>query len=138
MWIGFTIASAVFTALTAIIGKASVAGIDSNLATFLRGLVVVLTELAIVLAIGTTTSLTKITKGGWLFIVISGITTAVSGLLYYKALQLGEASRVQYVMYVATIITTLIIGCAISEEAISIRKVIGIVLLVVGAAVMTA
>ena len=94
MWFWFALGSAVFAALTAILAKIGIDGVDSNLATAIRTVVVVLMAWVMVFITHSQSGLTEISKKSWLFLILSGLATGFSWLCYYKALQLGEASKV--------------------------------------------
>ena len=93
-WIFWAVLSAFFAGVTAVLAKLGVAGIDSNLATAIRTSVVLVFSWAIVLATNPGFSMVAISRRAWLFLTLSGIATGLSWLCYFRALQLGEASRV--------------------------------------------
>jgi transporter family protein len=94
MWFIFAILSAVFAALTSILAKIGIEGINSNLATAIRTAVVLVMAWSIVFISGTQNHIADISKKSWIFLILSGIATGLSWLCYYKALQIGDASKV--------------------------------------------
>ncbi len=94
MWLIFAILSAVFAALTSILAKVGIEGVNSNLATAIRTMVVVIMAWGMVFLVHAQSGLSEISKKSWLFLILSGLTTGASWLCYYKALQIGEASKV--------------------------------------------
>ena len=94
MWAVFAVLSAVFAALTSILAKIGIDGVNSNLATAIRTMVVVVMAWGMVFLTHTQSGITEISKKSWLFLILSGLATGASWLCYYRALQLGEASKV--------------------------------------------
>ena len=94
MWLIFAILSAVFAALTSILAKVGIEGVNSNLATAIRTMVAVIMAWGMVFLVHVQSGLSEISKKSWLFLILSGLTTGASWLCYYKALQIGEASKV--------------------------------------------
>ena len=92
MWLLFAVLSSIFAALTSILAKVGIEGVNSNLATAVRTFVVLVMSWGIVFLTGTHTGLFSISKKSWLFLILSGIATGASWLCYYKALQMGEVS----------------------------------------------
>lgn len=135
MWFAFALGSAVFAALTAIFAKVGIEGVDSNLATAVRTLVVLVMAWAIVLVTGVQGGLASISVKSWVFLVLSGLVTGVSWLCYYRAPQLGQASLVVPIDKLSLVIT-LVLAVVLLREQLTARGVVGAVLVTVGAIVM--
>lgn len=135
MWFAFALGSAVFAALTAIFAKVGIEGVDSNLATAVRTLVVLVMAWAIVLVTGVQGGLASISAKSWVFLVLSGLATGASWLCYYRALQLGQASLVVPIDKLSLVIT-LVLAVVLLREQLTVRGVVGAVLVTVGAIVM--
>ena len=135
MWFAFALGSAVFAALTAIFAKVGIEGVDSNLATAVRTLVVLVLAWAIVLVAGVQGGLASISAKSWVFLVLSGLATGASWLCYYRALQLGQASLVVPIDKLSLVIT-LVLAVVLLREQLTARGVVGAVLVTIGAIVM--
>lgn len=135
MWFAFALGSAVFAALTTILAKVGIEGVDSNLATSIRTLVVLVMAWAIVLVTGVQGGLASISAKSWVFLVLSGLATGASWLCYYRALQLGQASLVVPIDKLSLVIT-LVLAVVLLREQLTARGVVGAVLVTVGAIVM--
>ena len=135
MWFAFALGSAVFAALTAIFAKVGIEGVDSNLATAVRTLVVLVMAWAIVLVTGVQGGLASISAKSWVFLVLSGLVTGASWLCYYRALQLGQASLVVPIDKLSLVIT-LVLAVVLLREQLTARGVVGAVLVTIGAIVM--
>lgn len=135
MWFVFALLSSIFAAFTSILAKMGIEGVNSNLATAIRTIVVVLMAWFIVFLTGTQTGLSEISKKSWLFLILSGIATGLSWICYYKALQMGEASKVVPVDKLS-IVLTVILAFLILHEQFTIKKLIGILLITAGTFVM--
>ena len=135
MWFAFALGSAVFAALTAILAKVGIEGVDSNLATAVRTLVVLVMAWAIVLVTGVQGGLASISAKSWIFLVLSGLATGASWLCYFRALQLGQASLVVPIDKLSLVIT-LVLAVVLLREQLTARGVVGAVLVTVGAIVM--
>lgn len=135
MWFAFALGSAVFAALTAIFAKVGIEGVDSNLATAVRTLVVLVMAWAIVLVTGVQGGLASISAKSWIFLVLSGLATGASWLCYYRALQLGQASLVVPIDKLSLVIT-LVLAVVLLREQLTARGVVGAVLVTIGAIVM--
>ena len=135
MWFAFALGSAVFAALTTIFAKVGIEGVDSNLATAVRTLVVLVMAWAIVLVTGVQGGLASISAKSWVFLVLSGLATGASWLCYYRALQLGQASLVVPIDKLSLVIT-LVLAVVLLREQLTVRGVVGTVLVTVGAIVM--
>lgn len=134
-WIVWSLLSAVFAAVTALLAKLGVAGVDSNLATAIRTTVVVLFAWAIALAFGSHKGMQQIAPRTWLFLGLSGLATGLSWLCYFRALQLGPASRVAPVDKLSVVLVILL-AWPVLGEAITWPKLAGGVLIAAGAVVL--
>lgn len=135
MWVLFAILSAVFAALTSILAKVGIDGVNSNLATAVRTVVVVVMAWGMVFLTHAESGLTEISKKSWIFLVLSGIATGASWLCYYKALQIGEASKVVPIDKLSVVIT-LVLAFVFLHEEFTIKSLIGCVLIGAGTLVM--
>jgi transporter family protein len=135
MWFVFALLSSVFAAFTSILAKIGIEGVNSNLATAVRTVVVVLMAWLIVFLTGTQSGFSDISKKSWIFLILSGIATGLSWICYYKALQIGEASKVVPVDKLS-IVLTVILAFFILHEPFAIKKLIGILLITAGTFVM--
>ncbi len=135
MWKLYAVLSAVFAALVAILAKIGITGIDSNLATAIRTVVILLITWGIVFCTVPLESVKTLTTKNWTFLILSGIATGLSWLFYFKALQEGEASRVAPVDKMSVAITILL-SFIILKETVSMQVLIGGALIVCGSIVM--
>lgn len=135
MWAVFALLSAVFAALTSIFAKIGIEGINSNLATAVRTLVVVVLAWGIVFATGEHHQIGDVGRKSWLFLILSGLATGASWLFFYKALQMGEASRVVPVDKLSVAITILL-SFFILHEAVTFKVAAGGLLITAGALLM--
>lgn len=135
MWFVFAILSAVFAALTSILAKVGIEGVNSNLATAIRTLVVVLMAWLMVFITNAQGGLSSISKKSWLFLILSGLATGASWLCYYKALQMGEASKVVPIDKLSVVIT-LILAFVFLNEQFTIKSIIGCILIGAGTLLM--
>ena len=135
MWFVFAILSAVFAALTSILAKVGIEGVNSNLATAIRTLVVVLMAWLMVFITNAQGGLSSISKKSWLFLILSGLATGASWLCYYKALQMGEASKVVPIDKLSVLIT-LILAFVFLHEQFTIKSIIGCILIGAGTLLM--
>lgn len=131
MWIVFAVSSAVFAALTSIFAKIGIENINSNVATAIRTLVVLIMAWIMVFVTGQHTTLGNISQKNWIFLTISGICTGLSWLCYYKALQSAEVMKVVAIDKFS-IVLTLIFSFFILKEAITLKMVVGIICITVG------
>lgn len=131
-WLFFALASAFFAALTAILAKVGVKNVDSNLATAIRTVVILLFAWAIVFFQGTHKQLGSISKYSLVFLVLSGVATGLSWLFYFRALQTGDASKVVPVDKLSLVLT-IILATILLHEKITISVALGAVLMTVGA-----
>ena len=135
MWFVFAALSSVFAALTSILAKVGIEGVNSNLATAIRTSVVVIMAWGIVLITGAENGLGAIGRKSWIFLILSGLATGASWLCYYKALQLGEASRVVPVDKFSIVIT-LVLAAVCLHERFTVKSAIGAALITAGTFVM--
>ena len=135
MWFIFAILSAIFAALTSILAKIGIEGVNSNLATAVRTIVVVLMAWLMVFITGSQNGLMDISKKSWIFLILSGLATGASWLCYYKALQIGEASKVVPIDKLSIVITVAL-GFLFLGEQITLKTLIGCSLIVAGTFVM--
>lgn len=131
MWLVFAILSAVFAALTSILAKVGIEGVGSNLATAIRTLVVVGLAWIMVFITGEQAGFSAISRKSWIFLILSGIATGLSWLCYYKAIQIGDVSKVVPIDKLSVVIT-LILAFVFLHESFSVKSVIGIVLITAG------
>jgi len=131
MWAVFAILSAVFAALTSILAKIGIEGVHSNLATALRTAVVLAMAWGMVFLTDAQHGIVNISRKSWLFLILSGLATGASWLCYYKALQLGEASKVVPIDKLSVVIT-LILAVIFLHENINAKSVIGSLLITAG------
>ena len=135
MWFVFAILSAVFAALTSILAKVGIEEVNSNLATAIRTLVVVIMAWLMVFITNAQGGLSSISKKSWLFLILSGLATGASWLCYYKALQMGEASKVVPIDKLSVVIT-LILAFVFLHEQFTIKSIIGCILIGAGTLLM--
>ena len=135
MWFVFALLSAVFAALTSILAKVGIEGIDSNLATAIRTGVVLMMAWGIVWVSGTVGGISAISTRGWVFLILSGLATGASWLCYYRALQSGEASRVVPVDKFSVVIT-MVLAFLFLHETVDWKTIVGGVLITAGTLVM--
>ena len=135
MWAIFAILSAIFAALTSILAKIGIEGVNSNLATAVRTIVVVLMAWFMVFITGNQNGIVDISKKSWLFLILSGLATGASWLCYYKALQLGEASKVVPIDKLSIVITIVLAFIFLGEQ-ITLKTLIGCCLIVIGTFIM--
>ena len=131
MWTIFAILSAIFAALTSILAKIGIEGVNSNLATAIRTIVVVLMAWFMVFITGNQNGIVDISKKSWIFLILSGLATGASWLCYYKALQLGEASKVVPIDKLSIVITIILAFIFLGEQ-ITLKTLIGCCLIVAG------
>ena len=135
MWFIFAILSAIFAALTSILAKIGIEGVNSNLATAVRPIVVVLMAWLMVFITGSQNGLMDISKKSWIFLILSGLATGASWLCYYKALQIGEASKVVPIDKLSIVITVALAFLFLGEQ-ITLKTLIGCSLITIGTFVM--
>ena len=135
MWFVFALLSAVFAALTSILAKVGINGVNSNLATAIRTVVVVIMAWGMVFLTNAQNGLFGISRKSWLFLILSGLATGASWLCYYKALQIGEASKVVPIDKLSVVIT-LILAFIFLHETFTTKSLIGCILIGVGTLIM--
>ena len=135
MWVIFAILSAVFAALTSILAKIGIDGVNSNLATAIRTVVVVVMAWLVVFLTHAQSGLVEISRKSWIFLILSGIATGASWLCYYKALQMGEASKVVPIDKLSVVIT-LVLAFVFLHEQFTAKSLVGCILIGVGTLVM--
>lgn len=135
MWFILALLSAIFAALTSILSKVGIEGVNSTLATAIRTVVVVFMSWGMVFLTQAQTGLGDIGRKSWIFLVLSGLATGASWLCYYKALQMGEASKVVPVDKLSVVIT-LILAFVFLHEKFTVKSLIGCILIGVGTLVM--
>ena len=135
MWWLFAILSAVFAALTSILAKIGIEGVNSNLATAIRTIVVVIMAWGMVFLTQAQSGLMEISKKSWIFLILSGIATGASWLCYYRALQMGEASKVVPIDKLSVVIT-LVLAFVFLHEEFTARSLIGCILIGAGTLIM--
>ena len=135
MWFIFALLSAVFAALTSILAKIGVDGVNSNLATAIRTVVVLIMAWGMVFLTNSQTGLAEISRKSWIFLTLSGLATGASWLCYYRALQIGEASKVVPIDKLSVVIT-LILAFVFLHEQFTMKSLIGCVLIGLGAIIM--
>ncbi len=135
MWMVFAIGSAVFASLTSILAKVGIDGVNSNLATAIRTVIVVFMSWGMVFITNAQRGIGDISKKSWLFLILSGLATGASWLCYYRALQIGEASKVVPIDKMSTVLT-LVLAFIFLHESFTIKSLIGCVLITIGTLVM--
>ena len=135
MWVIFAILSAIFAALTSILAKVGIESVNSNLATAIRTIVVVFMAWLMIFITGNQNGIVDISKKSWIFLILSGLATGASWLCYYKALQLGEASKVVPIDKLSIVITIVLAFIFLGEQ-ITLKTLIGCCLIVTGTFVM--
>lgn len=135
MWFVFALGSAVFAALTSILAKVGIEGVDSNLATAVRTVVVVVMAWIMVFITNAQSGITEINRKSWIFLILSGLATGASWLCYYKALQMGEASKVVPIDKLS-VIFTLVLAFVFLHEKFTAKSLIGCLLIGAGTLLM--
>ena len=135
MWFILALLSAVFAALTSILAKIGIDGVSSNLATAIRTVVVLAMAWGMVFLTNSQNGILDISRKSWLFLILSGLATGASWLCYYKALQLGEASKVVPIDKLSVVIT-LLLAFVFLHEKFTIKSLIGSILIGAGTLVM--
>ena len=135
MWFIFAILSAVFAALTSILAKVGINNVNSNLATAIRTMVVVLMSWGMVFITNAQSGITEIDRKSWLFLILSGLATGASWLFYYKALQSGDVTKVVPIDKLS-VIFTLVFAFVFRHEKFDIKSLVGCILIGAGTLVM--
>jgi transporter family protein len=131
MWLWLALGSAIFAALTSILAKVGIEGVNSNLATAIRTVVVVIMAWGMVFLTNTQSGISEISRKSWIFLILSGLATGASWLCYYKALQVGEASKVVPIDKLSVVIT-LVLAFVFLHEQLTPKSVVGCVLIGIG------
>ena len=135
MWFVFALLSAIFAALTSILAKVGIDGVNSNLATAIRTVVVVIMAWGMVFLTNTQAGVLEISKKSWLFLILSGLATGASWLCYYKALQMGEASKVVPIDKLS-VVFTMVLAAIVLHEQFTPKSILGCVLIAAGTMLM--
>lgn len=135
MWFILALLSAIFAALTSILAKVGIEGVNSNIATAIRTVVVVVMAWGMVFITNAQNGIAEISKRSWLFLILSGLATGASWLCYYKALQLGDASKVVPIDKLSVIIT-LVLAFVFLHEQFTTKSLIGCILIGIGTLLM--
>lgn len=135
MWFTFALLSALFAALTSILAKIGIDGVNSNLATAIRTVVVLFMAWGMVFITGTQNGITEISTKSWIFLILSGLATGASWMCYYYALQIGDASKVVPVDKFSVVIS-MILAFVVLKETITFKTLIGGILITLGTFVM--
>ena len=135
MWFVLALGSSIFAALTSILAKIGIDGVNSNLATAIRTAVVLIMSWGMVFLTNAQSVIMDISKRSWLFLILSGLSTGASWLCYYKALQMGEASKVVPIDKLSVVIT-MILAALILHEQFTLKSILGCVLIAAGTMIM--
>lgn len=135
MWFVFAILSAIFAALTSILAKIGIDGVNSNLATAIRTVVVVVMAWGMVFLTHAQSGISEISRKSWVFLILSGLATGASWLCYYRALQTGDASKVIPIDKLSVVIT-LVMAFVFLHEEFTVKSLIGCVLIGMGTLIM--
>lgn len=135
MWLLFAVLSSVFAALTSILAKVGIDGVNSHLATAVRTVVVLFMAWGMVFLTNAQTGLSAISRRSWIFLILSGLATGASWLCYYRALQMGEASKVVPVDKLSVVIT-LVLAFLFLHEKFTAKSVTGCILIGIGTLLM--
>ncbi|MEP6675542.1 MAG: EamA family transporter [Ferruginibacter sp.] len=135
MWWLYALLSALFASLTAIFAKIGIAGVNSNLATAIRTIIILIMAWAIVFARGEAKGITTLSRQNFIFLIISGIATGLSWVFYFKALQIGKVSQVAPVDKLSVALT-IVLSVIFLHEALTIKTAIGALLIIAGTLVL--
>lgn len=135
MWFILALLSAIFAALTSILAKVGIDGVNSNLATAIRTMVVVVMAWGMVFLTNAQSGIMEISKKSWIFLILSGLATGASWLCYYRALQVGDASKVVPVDKMS-VVFTLILAFVFLHEKFTVKSLLGCILIAAGTLVM--
>ena len=128
MWLLFALGSSIFAALTSILAKLGIEGVNSTLATAIRTVVVLVMSWGMVFLTNTQGGVTEISRRSWIFLILSGLATGASWLCYYRALQTGEASKVVPIDKLSVVIT-LVLAALFLHETFTAKSIIGCILI---------
>ena len=135
MWMVLALLSAVFAALVSILAKIGIEGVNSNLATAIRTVVVVVMSWGMVFLTGAQGGISSISQKSWIFLILSGLATGASWLCYYKALQIGEASKVVPIDKLS-IIFTIVLAVLVLHETVTTKAMVGCAFIAMGTLMM--
>ena len=135
MWFWFALGSAIFAALTSILAKVGIKGVESNLATAIRTMVVVVMAWGMVFITNQQAGIKDISRKSWIFLILSGLATGASWLCYYKALQVGDASKVVPIDKLSVVIT-LVLAFILLHEEFTAKSVLGCIMIGAGTLLM--
>ena len=135
MWLILSLGASIFAALTSILAKIGIDGVNSNLATAIRTFVVLLMSWGMVFITNAHSGIPEISRRSWVFLILSGLATGASWLFYYKALQIGEASKVVPIDKLSVVIT-LILAALILHEQVTPKSIVGCILIAAGTLLM--
>lgn len=135
MWMVLALLSAVFAALVSILAKIGIEGVNSNLATAIRTVVVVIMSWGMVFLTGAQGGISSISQKSWIFLILSGLATGASWLCYYKALQIGEASKVVPIDKLS-IIFTIVLAVLVLHETVTTKAMVGCAFIAMGTLMM--
>lgn len=135
MWFWFALLSAVFAALTSILAKIGIDGVGSNLATAIRTMVVVVLAWGMVFFTGEQHTLASVDKKSWIFLILSGLATGLSWLCYYKAIQIGDVSKVVPIDKLS-VVFTMVLAFVFLHEKFTTKSIFGIIFIAIGTILM--
>lgn len=135
LWVVYALLSALFAALTSILAKIGINGVDSNLATAIRTVVVLVMAWGLVFMTGVQKQISNIGARSWLFLVLSGIATGLSWLFYYRALQMGDASRVVPIDK-SSVVISIVLAFVVLKEQLTWQSILGGLLITAGTFVL--
>ena len=135
MWFVFALLSAIFAALTSVLAKIGIDKVNSNLATAIRTVVVAIMAWGMVFLTNKQSGISEISRKSWLFLILSGLATGASWLCYYRALQIGEGSKVVHVDKLSVVIT-LILAFVLLHEEFTMKSIVGCILIGMGTLIM--
>ena len=135
MWFALALGSSIFAALTSILAKIGIDGVNSNLATAIRTAVVLVMSWGMVFLTNAQSGIVDISRKSWLFLILSGLATGASWLCYYKALQVGEASKVVPIDKLSVVIT-MVLAAVLLHEQFTVKSIIGCAMIAAGTLLM--
>lgn len=135
MWLVFALLSAIFAALTSILAKVGIEGVNSNLATAIRTVVVLAMAWGMVFLTNAQNGILQISRKSWIFLILSGLATGASWLCYYKALQMGKASKVVPIDKLSVVLT-LVLAFVFLHEEVTPKSLAGCILIGAGTLLM--
>ena len=135
MWFFLALGSSIFAALTSILAKIGIDGVDSTLATAIRTFVVLILSWGMVFLTDAQSGLLEIGRRSWIFLILSGVATGASWLLYYKALQIGDVAKVVPIDKLSIVIT-MVLAAVFLQERFTSKSILGCVLIAAGTLLM--